>query len=110
MTCSFSSADLTSEIWLLRAAGGRGRGDRVFNVQRNAAGHGAVGGVWTPPALRGRGYARAVVAASLLIAREQGVTRAIVFTGEDNIPAQRAYVTLGFRRVGDYGIIGFAGS
>lgn len=66
-----------------------------------------VGGVWTPPALRGRGYARAVVAGSLMLAREQGVTRAILFTGEDNVRAQRAYVALGFQPMGDYGIIGF---
>ena len=67
-----------------------------------------VGGVWTPPAWRGRGYARAVVAGSLLDARAQGVTRGVLFTAEDNRPAQRAYEALGFRVVGDYGLLGFA--
>lgn len=66
-----------------------------------------VGGVWTPPAWRGRGYARAVVAGSLLAARAQGVTRAVLFTSEDNHPAQRAYEALGFQVVGDYGLLGF---
>ena len=66
-----------------------------------------VGGVWTPPAWRGRGYARAVVAGSLLEARAQGVTRAVLFTNEDNHPAQRAYEALGFHVVGDYGLLGF---
>ena len=64
-----------------------------------------VGGVWTPPELRGRGYARAVVAGSLLAARAEGIGRAVLFTDDDNVPAQRAYLALGFERVGDYGII-----
>ncbi|MFN2226019.1 MAG: GNAT family N-acetyltransferase, partial [Anaerolineae bacterium] len=50
-----------------------------------------VGGVWTPPALRCRGYGRAAVAASLLAARDEGATRGILFTGKENVPAQRAY-------------------
>lgn len=59
-----------------------------------------VGGVYTPPENRSRGYARCAVAASLLAAREKGATLAILFTGEDNIPAQKAYTALGFRQVG----------
>jgi ribosomal protein S18 acetylase RimI-like enzyme len=66
-----------------------------------------VGGVWTPPELRSRGYGRAVVAASLLDARVEGVTTAILFTPEDNIPAQKAYEALGFRHIGSYRIVLF---
>jgi predicted GNAT family acetyltransferase len=66
-----------------------------------------VGGVWTPPELRSRGYGRAVVAASLLDARAEGVTTAILFTPEDNIPAQRAYEALGFCHIGSYRIVLF---
>jgi predicted GNAT family acetyltransferase len=61
-----------------------------------------VGGIWTPPELRRRGYGRAVVAASLLDARSEGVQNAILFTAESNIAAQRAYEALGFRHIGDY--------
>lgn len=64
-----------------------------------------VGGVWTPPGLRGRGYGRGVVAASLLDARSKGVGKAVLFTGESNIPAQKAYEALGFRYVGDYRVL-----
>ena len=64
-----------------------------------------VGGVWTPPDQRGRGYARAVVAGSLLEARAEGVARAVLFTS--NPAAQRAYEALGFRRVGEYGLVIF---
>jgi RimJ/RimL family protein N-acetyltransferase len=64
-----------------------------------------VGGVYTPPELRGRGYARAAVAGSLVHARAHGVSRAILFTGEDNHPARTAYLALGFTVVGDYGLV-----
>lgn len=67
-----------------------------------------IGGVWTPPELRGRGYARAVVAGSLLEARREGVCRAVLFTGVENVAARRAYEALGFRVVGDYGLVIFA--
>jgi len=63
-----------------------------------------VGGVWTPPELRSRGYGRAAVAASLLAVRDKGVQTAILFTGIENIPAQKSYEALGFRHIGDYRI------
>jgi len=68
-----------------------------------------VGGVWTPPVLRGRGYARCVVAGSLLDARSGAAAEAVLFTGRENRPAQAAYRALGFERVGDYGIVLFEG-
>jgi ribosomal protein S18 acetylase RimI-like enzyme len=64
-----------------------------------------IGGVWTPPEHRRRGYGRSVVAASLLDARSQGVEKAVLFTGEGNVAAQKAYTALGFRHIGDYRII-----
>jgi predicted GNAT family acetyltransferase len=64
-----------------------------------------IGGVWTPPELRSRGYGRSVVAASLLDARAEGVTTGVLFTGSDNVPAQRAYEALGFRHIGAYGLV-----
>ena len=63
------------------------------------------GGVWTPPELRGRGYGRAAVAASLLDARADGVGRSILFTGDDNVPAIKAYAALGYRLIGDHRIL-----
>ena len=64
-----------------------------------------VGGVWTPPNLRRRGYGRAAVAVSLLDARAEGAEQAILFTGEENIAAQKAYLALGFQPIGDYAIV-----
>ena len=62
-----------------------------------------LGGIYTPPELRGRGYAKAAVAASLLAARERGVTRAVLFTS--NPSAARCYEALGFQRLGDFGLV-----
>lgn len=66
-----------------------------------------VGGVFAPPSLRRQGYARSVVAGSLLHRQEQGVERAILFTGKENIAARKAYESLGFRHIGDYGVVLF---
>jgi RimJ/RimL family protein N-acetyltransferase len=67
-----------------------------------------VGGVWTPPELRGRGYARCAVAGSLRDVHRSGVKRAVLFTAEENGPARAAYEALGFRVVGDYGLVIFS--
>ena len=64
-----------------------------------------VGGVWTPPEWRSRGYARAVVAHSLLDARRKGIPKAILFTGSKNYPARKAYESLGFRHIGHYRLL-----
>ncbi len=66
-----------------------------------------IGGVYTPPELRARGHARAVVAGQLAALRAQGARRAVLFTGRANAQARRAYESLGFRIVGDYGLLLF---
>lgn len=64
-----------------------------------------IGGVWTPPELRGRGYGRSVVAGSLLAAHKQSVRRAVLFADPFNPAAKRAYLSLGFRIVSDFGLV-----
>jgi RimJ/RimL family protein N-acetyltransferase len=64
-----------------------------------------IGGVWTPPEHRRRGHGRSVVAGSLLAARRQHVQRAVLFADPRNLAAKRAYLALGFRIVGDYGLV-----
>ncbi|WP_336080651.1 GNAT family N-acetyltransferase [Thalassospira sp. CH_XMU1448-2] len=59
-----------------------------------------VGPVWTPPEFRSNGYARILVAKTLLAARARGVTRAILST--DSEAAARAYEALGFQKIGRY--------
>jgi ribosomal protein S18 acetylase RimI-like enzyme len=88
-----------NRTWVLEA-GGEPVACSSFNTATEEAVQ--VGGVWTPPDIRSRGYGRAVVAASLRDARADGVTTAILFTGRENVPAQRAYEALGFQHVGAY--------
>lgn len=62
-----------------------------------------IGGVYTPPALRRRGHARAAVALHLAEARAQGIKRAFLFAANDR--AARAYTALGFRPAGQVGLL-----
>lgn len=64
-----------------------------------------VGGVYTPPDLRGMGYARRAVALHLAEAQAQGVTEAILFAA--NAAAARAYEAIGFAQIGSYRIVNF---
>jgi len=67
-----------------------------------------VGGVFTPPPLRGRGHARRAVALHLDGARATGVERAVLFAASD--AAARAYVAIGFRRLGTVAVVLFDGT
>lgn len=65
-----------------------------------------IGGVWTPPELRGQGLARRCVALHLDRARVQGITRAVLFAAND--AAASAYRAIGFVRQGSMGVIELA--
>lgn len=93
-------------LWLLRDADGAPLAMSALNAR--LPDRVQVGGVFTPPALRGRGHGGDVVAGQLLELRAEAVVRAVLFTGDDNEPARRAYQRLGFARVGDYHLILFA--
>lgn len=62
-----------------------------------------LGGIYTPPELRGRHYAKHAVAAQLTAARDRGVSRSVLFT--DNPSAARCYQALGFRRSGGLSLV-----
>lgn len=66
-----------------------------------------VGGVYTPPELRGRGLARRAVGLHLAQAAGQGITRATLFSGSDM--ATRAYRAIGFEQIGDWTLLFFDG-
>jgi RimJ/RimL family protein N-acetyltransferase len=89
---------------------GLARGDELVAMTTfNAAARGIVqvGGVFTPPDLRSRGYARAAVAGSLQRAKESGAFRSILFTAEHNQAARRCYTSLGYEVIGDFGLVLF---
>ncbi len=91
-------------LWVLTHGG-----ELVAMTAFNASTRGIVqvGGVYTPPPLRSRGYARAAVAGSLLHARQNGATRSVLFTAEDNQAARRCYSSLGYKVIGDFGLVLF---
>jgi RimJ/RimL family protein N-acetyltransferase len=64
-----------------------------------------IGGVYTPPELRGRGYARLAVGLHLLEANASGVSRAVLFAASDS--AARAYMAIGFKPAGQFSLILF---
>jgi RimJ/RimL family protein N-acetyltransferase len=59
-----------------------------------------IGGVFTPPELRGRGHARRAVALHMHEVRQGGGKTAILFASGQ--AACRAYEAIGFRRIGVY--------
>jgi GNAT superfamily N-acetyltransferase len=90
------------DFWVVTA------GDRVVAmaaISARVAEMVQIGGVYTPPELRGNGYGRAAVAAALLAARDTCVKTGILFTADTNVSAQRAYEALGFSRIGAYGLM-----
>lgn len=65
-----------------------------------------IGGVYTPPDLRGRGVARLAVALHLDEARKTGAQRAVLFAASP--AAARAYEAIGFRPAGSFSLVLFA--
>lgn len=65
-----------------------------------------IGGVYTPPALRGSGYARTAVALHLAQAHRNGVPRAVLAAA--NPAAERAYEAIGFEQIGHFAMILFS--
>jgi len=66
-----------------------------------------IGGVYTPPDKRAHGHARRAVALHLQQAKAQGVTRATLFSANEN--ATRAYLAIGFTYIGQWTLCLFDG-
>jgi len=64
-----------------------------------------IGGVYTPPEQRGKGYAGAAIALNLADARSHGVKEAVLSAA--NSAAARAYEKIGFQKMGEFGITVF---
>ena len=62
-----------------------------------------IGGVYTPPGLRGNGYAKVAVAMHLMEAAVEGVTEAVLSAA--NPSAEKVYTALGFERSGDFALV-----
>ncbi len=67
---------------------------------------GQVGGVYTRPADRKKGFARAAMRHLVEDSAEHhGFEKLILFTGEDNLSARRLYESLGFETAGAFGLL-----
>jgi predicted GNAT family acetyltransferase len=95
---------ITEGSHLALRIGGRPVAICGFNAELPRIVH--VGGVYTPPPLRGRGHARRDAALHLAEDRKTGVARAVLFAASD--AAARAYVAIGFRRSGTFAVVLFA--
>ena len=73
----------------------------MAGVTRSVVGMVRVGSVYTPRALRGRGYAGAVTVAVSQVARDAGVREVVLFTDLANPTSNVLYQRLGYRPVED---------
>ena len=80
----------------------------VAGLTRAVAGMVRVGPVYTPPELRGRGYAGAVTAAVSQAALEAGLREVVLYTDLANPTSNALYQRLGYRPVEDRVLFSFA--
>jgi GNAT superfamily N-acetyltransferase len=76
-------------------------------VSRQVAGMVRVGPVYTPPELRGRGYASAVTAAVSQQALDAGAAEVLLFTDLANPVSNSIYQRIGYRAVEDRTVLAF---
>ena len=73
------------------------------------AGQVRVGPVYTPPELRGRGYAAAATVAVSRAAREAGAEEVLLFADLANPTSNGVYQRVGYRGVADFAVYDFTG-
>jgi GrpB-like predicted nucleotidyltransferase (UPF0157 family)/predicted GNAT family acetyltransferase len=67
---------------------------------------GQVGGVYTTPTQRKKGFAQAVMRQVMTDARNvHQIRKLIIFTGENNLPARKLYESLGVHPTGSYALM-----
>lgn len=73
----------------------------IADLNAKALDLGQVGGVYTAPRFRQRGYSKAVMQQLLYDAKNlHSIRKLIIFTGENNFPAQKLYTGLGAKQEG----------
>ncbi|MDR2687251.1 MAG: GNAT family N-acetyltransferase [Oscillospiraceae bacterium] len=81
----------------------------MANITRELQTACCVGGVYTPPYFRGRGYATACVAAVSRLALGRGFTRCVLYTDLANPTSNSIYRKIGYAPIADSLDIGFGG-
>lgn len=78
----------------------------IAGLNAKVFGVGTVGGVYTDPPFRRKGYAFKLMQQLSLDCREKlGLHKLIIFTGENNLPAQKLYESLGVTLTGHYALL-----
>lgn len=78
----------------------------IADLNAKALDLGQVGGVYTAPSFRQRGYSRSVMQQLLREAKElHNIRKLIIFTGEQNLSAQKLYSSLGVSQVGYFALL-----
>lgn len=78
----------------------------IADLNAKALDLGQVGGVYTDPKFRQKGYSKAVMTQLLRDAKEiHSIRKLIIFTGENNFPAQKLYKSLGVSQVGYFALL-----
>jgi predicted GNAT family acetyltransferase len=80
----------------------------MAGVTPTVAGQVRVAPVYTPPHLRGRGYAGAVTAEVSRAARDAGADEVLLFTDLANPTSNALYQRIGYRPVADFAVYGFS--
>jgi hypothetical protein len=78
----------------------------IADLNAKALDLGQVGGVYTMPSSRQRGYCKSVMKQLLLDAKElHKIRKMIIFTGDKNFPAQKLYKSLGVLQIGYFALL-----
>lgn len=85
-----------------------GRPASIACLSRQVAGMARIGPVYTPPELRGRGYASAVTAELSRRAREAGAEEVLLYTDLANPVSNSIYQRIGYRAVEDRVVLTFS--
>jgi len=85
-----------------------GRAVSLAARNRAAAGQARIGPVYTPPELRGRGFAGAATAAVTRAALDDGADGVVLYTDLANPASNTLYQRLGYRPVSDSTVLRFA--
>lgn len=78
----------------------------IADLNAKALDLGQVGGVYTAPSFRKKGYSKSVMQQLLLDAKKlHSIRKLIIFTGEKNFPAQKLYNALGVQHIGYFSLL-----
>lgn len=78
----------------------------MADLNAKASDLGQLGGVYTDPNFRKQGYSKAVIYKMLSdIKKIHSIRKLIIFTGENNLPAQKLYASIGVKQVGHFALL-----